>query len=134
MGFLIMEDKAFTITGEGRKLIPGEYPLLVIPSLAEELGLDEAVFLQQLHYWIRHYEDKFNKHPDHIHEDYMWVYNSYDDWHKQMPWWSVSTIRRIVKKLRTDGWIITGNFNKWQVDKTLWYRINHIKVQEFIQK
>lgn len=33
-------------------LLMKEIPLMVQPSLAKELGLNEALFLQQLNYWI----------------------------------------------------------------------------------
>lgn len=35
-------------------LLLNERPLVVLPSLAKELGsLDEAVILQQIHYWLQ---------------------------------------------------------------------------------
>ena len=32
------------------KLLIADVPLVVLPKLAEEIGLNEAIFLQQLHY------------------------------------------------------------------------------------
>ena len=32
-------------------LLIDDYPLIVLPALAEEIGLNEAIFLQQLNYW-----------------------------------------------------------------------------------
>jgi len=47
------------------------------------------------------------------------------EWQKQLPFWSESTIKRIISKLRKSGLIVTGNYNKAAMDKTLWYRIDH---------
>jgi len=35
------------------KLLIDEYPLQVLPSLAVIYGLNEAIILQQVHYWIK---------------------------------------------------------------------------------
>ncbi|WLF74824.1 hypothetical protein Q3V38_08385 [Limosilactobacillus fermentum] len=34
-------------------LLIEEPPLQVLPSLAKSIGLNEAIVLQQIHYWIR---------------------------------------------------------------------------------
>ncbi len=34
-------------------LLIEESPLQVLPSLAKAIGLNEAIFAQQLHYWLR---------------------------------------------------------------------------------
>lgn len=99
------------------KLLLEESPILVLPSLAEKIGLNESIFLQQLHYWLK---DSSN-----FRENEKWVYNTYEDWNSQFPFWSESTIRRIITKLENSGLLITGNFNKMKIDKTKWYRINY---------
>ena len=33
------------------KLLINEHPLQVLPSLATKIGLNEAIVLQQIHYW-----------------------------------------------------------------------------------
>ena len=48
---------------------------LVIPELAEELGLDESIVLQQIHYWITKSGKLIN--------DEFWIYNTFEDWKKQ---------------------------------------------------
>ena len=49
-----------------RNLILDERPLVVIPSLACAIGLNESMILQQLHYWLQ--RSKNNK------ENRKWVY------------------------------------------------------------
>ncbi len=34
------------------KLLIDDYPIRVLPKLAELIGLNEAIILQQMHYWI----------------------------------------------------------------------------------
>lgn len=96
-------------------LLLDENPLIVMPGLAVAIGLNESIFVQQLHYWLQ----KSGKERD----GKIWVYNSVTDWNEQFPFWSDSTLRRIIKKLETEGIIETGNFNKLPIDKTKWYRI-----------
>lgn len=100
------------------KLLIDEHPLMVLPSLATAIGLHESMFLQQLHYWI----DRSGKERD----GREWVYNSYEDWSKQFPWWSSGTIRRIVNRLKKQGLIVTTDkYNAIAIDKTLWYAIDY---------
>lgn len=105
------------------KLLMNERPLMVMPSLAVKIGLSEAIFLQQLHYWI---EISSN-----VKEGHKWVYNTVQEWQEQFPFWSVSTIRRTIKSLETKDLIITANFNTMTIDKTKWYRINYQKLEEY---
>ena len=102
------------------KLLIDEAPLQVLPSLAELVGLNEAIFLQQLHYWLQ-------KASFHDKDGLPWVYNTYEDWHKQFPFWSLATMRRIIGKLEVANLIeSTREHNKWKQDQTKWYTINYL--------
>ena len=105
-----------------RNLLIDEYPLLIPPTLAKEIGLNEAIVLQQVHFWLtkeKQYKDgKF------------WVYNTYEGWREQFPFWSVSTIRRAFNKLEEKGLIETANYNSMKIDQTKWYTINYEKLNE----
>ncbi|MCM3411253.1 DnaD domain-containing protein [Metabacillus litoralis] len=103
------------------KLLLDEKPLLIIPSLAKQVGLNESIVLQQIHYWLQISEHKY--------EGYKWIYNTYDEWVEQFSWWSKATIRRIITKLEYEGILVTGNFNKMKIDKTKWYRIDYEKLE-----
>lgn len=100
------------------KLLIEEHPLQVLPSLAVLVGLNEAIFLQQLHYWLNG--------NGKARDGRKWVYNTYEGWAEQFPFWSVMTIRRIVKSLRDGGHLTTTDeYNKSNSDRTLWYTINY---------
>jgi DnaD/phage-associated family protein len=107
------------------KLLLDEEPLVISPSLATIVGLNESIVLQQLHYWLER--------STHIYEGYKWVYNTYEEWQKQFPFWSESTIRRIITKMEKQELIISGNFNRSKIDKTKWYRINYEKLAQLEQ-
>lgn len=101
------------------RLLIDEQPLQVIPSLACKMGLNRAMFLQQLHYWLQ-------KRGAHTREGRRWVFNSFEEWHRQFPFWSAEAIRKIVSRLEAKGVIeTTDRFNERKGDRTKWYTINY---------
>ncbi len=98
-------------------LLFDEPPLVVSPTLACAIGLQEAIVLQQMHYWLSH--SKF------VHDDRRWVYNTYEEWAKQFPFWKPETIRKIIAKLRGDGLIEIQKLSDNPWDKTNYYAINY---------
>lgn len=98
-------------------LLIQEPPLQVLPSLAVNIGLNEAIVLQQIHYW-----QSMRKN---LRDGRYWVYNSVTQWEEQFPFWSYSTIRRALASLKELGVVDTANYNKDRRDKTLWYTINY---------
>ena len=101
-------------------LLISEPPLQVLPSLAVKIGLNEAIILQQVHYWLL----KSNN----VRDGYKWVYNSYSEWNKQFPFFSRNTMIRAFNSLEKQGLLITANYNKAGFDKTKWYRIDYEKL------
>ena len=104
------------------KLLINENPLQVLPSLAVKTSLNEAIVLQQIHYWLEKSE--------HIHDGRKWVYNSIDNWCEQFPFFSKSTVDRTFKSLCDRGLLIKGNYNKSKFDKTNWYSIDYDKLSQ----
>ncbi len=101
-------------------LLLNEHPLIILPSLAVKVGLNEAIFLQQLHYWLLK--------SNHVIDGEKWVYNSIPMWQEQFPFWSKETTRRIIRNLEDRDVLISGCFNSLKIDKTKWYRINYAKL------
>lgn len=102
------------------KLLINEPPLQVLPSLAKAIGLNEAIVLQQLHYWISN--PKVGKE----HDGMRWVYNSVREWQEDnFPFWSEATIKRALASLRENGIVFAENLNRAEYDRTLWYTINY---------
>lgn len=107
-------------------LLIQEPPLQVLPSLAKAIGLNEAIVLQQIHYWLR----KSNN----VKDGHKWIYNSMTNWQKQFSFWSLPTVKRVFWSLKNQGLLITANYNKAGFDKTKWYRINYEKLQHMSQR
>lgn len=89
-------------------------------SLAMALGLHEAMFLQRVYFWIMFNEQK----DQHQHDGRSWMYNTYEEWHEDFPFWSVRTIKRIVDNLRASGVLITEKLSGDNRDHTLYYTID----------
>lgn len=94
-----------------------ERPLVIRPELAKGVGLNESIFLQQLNYWLKKSNHEINGRK--------WVYNTYKSWHEQMPFFSLSTLKRTIWSLQKSNYIIVDKFNKAGFDKTNWYTIDY---------
>ncbi len=99
------------------KLLINESPLQVQPSLAKAIGLNEAVFLQQLHYWLG--VSKF------VRDEKKWVYNTYDEWLDQFKYMSLSTLKRTIKSLKDQGLLCVEQFDNKRSNQVNYYAINY---------
>lgn len=100
------------------KLLIDDQPHQVLPALAKAIGLNEAIFLQQLHYLLNYSKNEFEGKP--------WIFNSLEQWEEIFCYWSLSTIRRTIKSLNKQGLLLTTDkFNKYKFDKTKWYSIDY---------
>lgn len=97
------------------------------PVLAEKIGLNEAIVVQQVHYWIDMYRNSKDEKvkEKHFRDGKWWIYNTYDEWHKQFPFWSVITIKRTFISLKKMKLIQTGEYNSKKYDRTKWYTIDY---------
>lgn len=119
------------------RLLMKEQPLVVDRTLATLIGLNEALVLQQIEYWVNIKETSDKKGKRTIKENYAdgfyWTYNTVEEWSEEFPFWSYDTVKRTLKKLRDNNYVVTGNYNEKAYDRTLWYRVNHeelIKLDE----
>lgn len=103
-------------------LLINEPPLQVLPSLAVKIGLNNSIVVQQVHYWLRI--------SNNIQDGHKWVYKTIDEWLIEFPFWSKSTLERIISKLEEKEILIAGNYNKLKFDRTKWYRINYKELEE----
>ncbi|CAI2614383.1 hypothetical protein AKUH4B202J_08890 [Apilactobacillus kunkeei] len=94
-----------------------ERPLVIRPELATKIGLNESIFLQQLNYWLQK--------SNHNIKGKKWIYNTFEEWKNQFPFWSLRTIKRIKTSLENKKIIEVSRYNKRGFDKTNWYSINY---------
>ena len=104
------------------KLLINENPIMIQPTLVMKLGLNQAIIIQQVHYWLV-------KSP-HIKDGKRWIYNTYKDWKQQFPFWSEKTIMRTFLALEEEGYVVSANYNRMKIDKTKWYTIDYDKLAE----
>lgn len=88
-------------------------------KIAEKYGIAAAVLFNHFYFWI----EKNKANNAHFHDGYYWTYSSRDGLAKLFPYLTPRQIDYAVKKLIDDGVIITGNYNKSNYDRTLWYAI-----------
>ena len=99
------------------QLLINEPPLQVLPTLAFKIGLNEAIILQQVHYWLN---PRFNKN---FFRERHWVRNTYEQWQQQFPFWSEKTIRRSISHLEELNLLIS--FITCDFKKIKYYAINY---------
>ncbi|CAL27392.1 conserved phage C-terminal domain-containing protein [Staphylococcus carnosus] len=108
------------------KLLIDDYPIQVLPKLAEKVGLNEAIILQQIHYWLNS--------SKHNYDGKRWIYNSYPNWAKQFPFWSERTIKRAFGSLEKQDLLYVGNYNRAGFDRTKWYSINYENLNNLVAR
>jgi len=107
------------------KLLITEPPLLVMPSLAAKIGLNEAILLQQIHYWLSRSE--------HRHVGRTWFYRTATEWAEELIFWSDSTIKRTLANLEAAGLISSAKLHRELLNDpythTKWYAINYDQLE-----
>ena len=105
------------MTKKTKLLVLGDYPLIASPTLAIKYGMPAAMFLQKLHYCLQ------SKDVIRLKEQ-KYFYHTYEKWAKTLGIYSVSTIKRIVSKLKKAEILIVKKLaqNKWL--QTNFYTIN----------
>lgn len=86
-------------------------------DLAAEFGVDEAILISHLIFWI----NKNAANERHYHDGRYWTYSSIEGFSRIFMFWSVGQIHRILKSLKEQDVIIKGNFNDTAYDRTAWY-------------
>src|SRR5690606_8917011 len=100
--------------------------LFLSQDLAIRIGIEEALFIQQLYYRLE--TQGVEK------EGHIWYRQTYQGWAKQCPQWNIRKIKRLVMKLERYQIIISSNkFNSFKTDRSKWYRIDYRKIDQILQ-
>lgn len=94
-------------------------PLVINPELAKRIGLNEAIVLQQMNYWLNETESGVE------HEGRRWIYNTHEQWVEQFPFWSQDTVKRAITSLKKQGVLRVEKLNRAKCDHTNFYAINY---------
>ena len=94
-------------------------PIVINPDLANSIGLNEAIALQQVNYWLKETTSGLER------DGVRWIYNTNEQWLEQFPFWSESTLKRTFTRLKQLGVLKVEQLNKSQRDMTNYYTINY---------
>ncbi|ELX8344366.1 conserved phage C-terminal domain-containing protein [Enterobacter hormaechei] len=94
-------------------------PIVINPDLAYSIGLNEAIALQQVNYWLKETTSGLER------DGVRWIYNTNEQWLEQFPFWSESTLKRTFTRLKNLGVLKVKQLNKSQRDMTNYYTINY---------
>lgn len=108
------------------KLLINSPPLQVLGPLAKKIGVNEAMVLQQVHYWLELNRGK----PKSTHRGRTWCFNSYEAWQATtFYFWSLRTVKDLFQRLLKRGLLVKGRFNDRGFDRTNWYTIDYDAVE-----
>lgn len=83
------------------------------------VGTDAAAVLQNIAWWVR----KNEANNVNVHEGKAWTYNSVRALAELFPYLTARQMRTVMKKLKDEGLIEVGTFNRMSWDRTTWYTI-----------
>lgn len=111
-------------------LLISEAPLIVLPSLANAIGLNEALVLQQIHFWISQSNNEYDGHK--------WMYRTDQQWINEFSFWSESTMRRAVTSLKKAGLVrvekLARHFGGNSFDQKKYYTVIYSAVDSLTLK
>ena len=134
-------------------LINKDSVLILNLDLVDKIGLNEAIFLQQLHYWIeiKQRSAQAGELVNGFADGRFWVYKTLNpiaktkaqrmaengrrvitSWSEDFSFWSSRTVQRTINSLVESGFVLKGNFNKMKMDKTVWLTIDYERLSEEI--
>lgn len=112
-----------------KDLLSSSKNIVVNIDLAAIIGLNEAIVLRQIFYWIEFNE----KQQQNYHDGKYWTFNSIKKWQEHsFPFWSTKTIERTFKSLRNKKILLVGNYNSDARDKSYWYTIDFEVLDEIL--
>ena len=100
-----------------RNLLIDEPPLIVLPSLACRLGLNEAILVQQVHFNIQ------NERIGVLKNGRRWYRNTLAEWKEVFPFWSISTTRRAIANAEQSKVLLVKHFDGY--DRDGYYSIDY---------
>ena len=106
-------------------------PKVINTELACAIGLNEAIVLQQLHYWI----EKNKATGSNYRDGHYWTYGTIQGYRdRDFRFWSFNTVKRTITRLLELGFLIKGNYNKKKMDHTGWYTIDYAAINEWLNE
>lgn len=96
-------------------------------NIAEQFGIFEAIFLNNLAHWVKiNTANKLNKH-----DGRFWTYNTVEAFGEIFSYWSSDQIKRVINSCLKQGLIVKSRFNKKGYDRTNWYALTDFGLNLF---
>ena len=112
-------------------LLFGEQPIIIDKEIALLVGLNESIVLQQINSLI----EESKKTNANFFNNRYWVRCSLNMLHERyFDFWSIDTVKRIISRLESAGFLIINNFNRDPLDRSKWYSIDYKSVDALRRK
>src|SRR4051812_30707033 len=105
-------------------LLADEAPRLLQPTLAGIVGVDGALFLQQVHY--------LSLVSKHEHAGQKWIYNTHQGWQRYFPFWGVGKIGHLIRTLVQAGVLVVGRWDRNPLNRTNWYSLDEARLAALV--
>lgn len=124
-----MSDKKYT---ERIPALLDEEPITFYPNLAVVFGVNEAIVLQQIYFYMN--VNRKKRSNRHYRDSKWWVYNSYQQWiDEHFPWLSLRGLQTVILGLEKQGVILTMQGVENPRDRRKWYSIDLEKMHAIVQ-
>lgn len=95
-------------------------------KIAQKYGVQEAIFLNNIKFWTVNNIANQQNYRDGLY----WTFNSYESFSELFNYWSAYQIKHIIKKCIDAGLLIKSKYNKNSYDKTNWYALTPLGLEE----
>lgn len=88
-------------------------------EVAKEIGLNGAIILENIAYWVK----KNEANEANFYDGHYWTYNSLKAFRNLYPFWTEKVIKYTLAKLKQDGYIMVGQYSNDKMNHTNWYTL-----------
>lgn len=105
-------------------LLIHEYPLVLLPSLACKVGVNEALLLQQIQTLANHSGRRAG-------DGRLWIPLSFSELLDMFPFWNEQDIRKIIARLEESGILLSHIEESKDIigGKRKWYAIDYAAIE-----
>lgn len=109
-----------------------EEPISFYPNAAVTFGVNEAIVLQQISFYMNINKKKHSKR--HFKQGRWWVFNTYKQWcEDHFPWLSERGLQGVILGLEKQGVLLSMQGVENTRDRRKWYSVDRKKVAELVQ-
>lgn len=90
-------------------------------QIANETGVNVAIFLQSIAYWT--HNNLANQRN--LIDGHCWTYNTLDALLETFTYWSKKQLETVINNAIKAGLLVKGNHNQNKYDRTCWYALSH---------